>query len=85
MTVRLNIERLILDGVAVSPNQPALLQAAVERELTRLLTRDGVPGGWTAGGATPRVPAGAIRIGSNASPVSLGAEIARAVHRGIST
>jgi hypothetical protein len=38
MNISVHIERLVLDGLFVSHGQRPLLQAAVEAELTRLLT-----------------------------------------------
>ena len=42
MNIRLHIERLILDGLPVNSVQSPQVKAAVEAELTRLLTADGL-------------------------------------------
>ncbi|MEH2241034.1 MAG: hypothetical protein V7K30_33435 [Nostoc sp.] len=57
----IDIERLILEGVAISPRQGRLLQAVVEAELARLLSAEGLPDNWQAGGIVPHVPSGAIQ------------------------
>ncbi len=42
MNINLHIERLVLDGITLSPGESPLLKAAVEAELTRLLMSGGV-------------------------------------------
>ncbi len=82
MNVKLHIDRLVIDGVALAPGGSARLQAAVEAELTRLIARDGIGREYRIGGATPALRAGSIA--SNASnPARFGIEIARAVHGGL--
>lgn len=82
MNVKLHIERLVIDGVALAPGGGRKLQAAVEAELTRLLTRDGIGRAYRSGGATPKLRAGAIAAVST-NPSQFGIEIARAVHSGL--
>ncbi len=53
--IRVNIERLILDGVTVPVEERAGLQASVERELGSLFAGGGLPGSLRAGGAVPEV------------------------------
>jgi hypothetical protein len=83
MNINLHIEQLVLDGVSVPPNQRPLLQAAVEAELTRLLTAEGLGLGLRSGGAVPRLSAGTIQLSSEGNPTQLGQQIARAVYGGI--
>jgi hypothetical protein len=83
MNINLHIERLILDGVNVSRSQRHLLQASVERELTRLFTERGVPQHLASGAALPHVPARPIAVSGGADPVRLGRQIAQSVYGGI--
>jgi len=83
MNVDLHIERLILEGVDLAPGQRPGLQAAVESELTRLLTEGGLAPQLTAGGALPRVTSPAIQLGHGDAPTTLGRQIAGAVYGGI--
>jgi hypothetical protein len=81
--IQLHIERLVLDGLAISRLQGPLVQAAVERELTRLLTTGGLAHEFRAGGAVPVLCGGNLRIESGTHPREAGKQIAGAVHRSI--
>jgi hypothetical protein len=81
--INIHIERLILDGLPISHSQRPLLQAAVEAELARLLTNDGLSAGLMAGGVMPYVPGGSIQLMSDENPKTLGQQIAQAVYGGI--
>lgn len=83
MNITLHIERLILDGVEIAPYQRAMLQVAIQSELTRLLSEGGLASDLTAGGAVPSVPAHAIQMTAKNDPVQLGQQIARSVYGGI--
>ena len=85
MNINVNIERLVLEGVSVPPSQRPLLQAAVEAELVRLLTAEGLGAGLRSGGVVPRVPGGTIQLSSESNPTQLGQQIAQAVYGGIGT
>ena len=83
MTVRVYIERLILDGLPITHNQGRLVQAAVEAELRRLLTENGVSESLGVGIAVPSVRADGIQLSSENSPAQLGTQIAQSVYSGI--
>ena len=83
MNVNLHIERLILDGVGIDPQQRHSLQSAVEQELAQLLTTGGLASALTGGGAVPRVAGPSIQLGGVNSPGELGSQIAHSVYRGI--
>jgi hypothetical protein len=83
MNIQLHIERLVLDGVGVAPGQRALVQAAVEAELARLLAQGGLAQGLAAGGALPSVRAGAIQLANDGDPQRMGTQIAQSVYSGI--
>ncbi|MEK6374867.1 MAG: hypothetical protein AABO58_19485 [Acidobacteriota bacterium] len=78
MSIRVHIERLVLDGLPIAHRDGPLVQAAVEAELARLLAQR-TPA--LSGGATPRVAAPSIAAAPDAA--DLGREIARAVYGGI--
>lgn len=83
MNIELHIERLILDGVAVEPGRSGALRAALEAELTRLLSAGGLSPDLAGGVALPRVSAGAVQLGGEVEPAELGRQIAGSVYGGI--
>jgi len=82
MNINLHIERLVLDGVNIVPNQRQLLQTSVETELTRLLTEGGLTSGFAQGTALPRLSTSGIHITGN-NTTQLGQQIAQSVYGGI--
>lgn len=90
MNVRLHIERLVLDGIPVAPDQRPHLQAAIEQELTRLLsaggsedTGRGINKELQAGASLYSVQANQIDISPDSGPAEIGRQIAGAVYGGI--
>jgi hypothetical protein len=83
MNIRVNIERLVLDGFTLAVGQRAQLQAALETELGRLLARGGISPEARSGGAVPSLRAPSIQVSRDGSPSRLGKQIARAVYGGI--
>lgn len=83
MNIELHIERLVLDGLPVSPRDHANLQAAVEAELTRLLAVGGLRSELLSGGAMRSLGAREFPVSNNMSPMDLGNQIAHAVHGGV--
>lgn len=83
MKIQVHIERLILDGLPLERRQGPLVQAAVEKELTRLLTVHGLGREWQSGGAVPRKRAAGIRLVNAIDPTGLGRQIARSIYSGI--
>ncbi len=82
MIINLHIERLILDGINIAPDQKHLLQSVVTTELTRLLTKGGILPDLARGVALPRISANSIQVTGN-DPVQLGQQIAQSVYGGI--
>lgn len=82
MTIRIHIERLVLDGMPVQRHEGPLVQRAAERELARLLTEGGLSAELASGGAYPEVRAGSMNMNGN-NPREIGKGIARAVYGGI--
>ncbi|MEK9141330.1 MAG: hypothetical protein AAB308_09780 [Nitrospirota bacterium] len=83
MNINLHIERLVLDGVNIAPEQRPALQAAVEGELSRLLTEGGVSSSLVQGVAVPRLSAHDMQLTRTSSPIELGQQIAQSVYGGI--
>jgi hypothetical protein len=86
MNVNIHIERLVLDGLSVPCPQQTLLQAAVETELQRLITINGLSSGLQSGGAISHISGSEIQLTGNAEndPTYLGRQIAQAVCEGVS-
>jgi hypothetical protein len=83
MNINLHIERLVLDGLPLEQRQGPQLQAAVERELTRLLSSTSSSSAFVSSGSLATINAGAIHLAEDASPLGLGKQIASAVYDGI--
>jgi hypothetical protein len=82
MTIRVHIDRLVLEGMPVRSHEGPAVQKAVEKELTRLLAEGGLSADLASGGAYPEVPALNLTT-SGSSPKEIGKGIARAVYGGI--
>ena len=83
MSIHLHIERLILEGLPVDAHQGRYLRAALETELTRLLATGGLSHGLAEGGAIAEVRAGTMQMNPGATPTVVGADIAKALHKGL--
>lgn len=83
MNIRLHVERLVLDGLPVTRVEAARVKAAMEAELSRLLTAGSVSAELAPGGAMPSVIAPALAVSPDAPPARLGAQIAQSVYAGI--
>jgi hypothetical protein len=83
MNINLHIERLVLDGITLAPNQRHLLQASVEAELTRLLGEGGLNSQLSEGLSLPRLQAPQVNINPTTSPAHLGQQIAASVYQNI--
>jgi hypothetical protein len=82
MKVRIHIERLVLEGLPVARGGSALLQAAVESELSRLVGEGGIHSSLVSGGALAHAAGDRMEFQSGAKPAALGAQIARAAYKG---
>lgn len=77
-SIEVHIEELVLQGLPLTRGQGSDVQAAVETELARLLTEQGVS--LYSAGATPHLSAGSIHLTKNNQPAHLGHQIARAIY-----
>jgi len=83
MNVRLHIERLILDGVPMSPAGGRRMEAAATHELTRLLASGNFSSSVVSGGALAQLAAGPVQLDGGRDPVHVGRQIARAIYAGL--
>jgi hypothetical protein len=83
MNVRIHIERLVLNGLAVSAAEAPLIQEALQTELVRLIAEGGLSPGVLAGGAINSLGGGALRLKEGGTANELGEGIAGSVYGGI--
>jgi hypothetical protein len=78
MNTNVHIERLILDGLPLTSGHGAVVQAAIETQLARLLGAN--PGGifpdLRNGQTMPSVQAGSLPLADKSSPAQIGHQIA---------
>ncbi|MDQ3803240.1 MAG: hypothetical protein M3416_05235 [Acidobacteriota bacterium] len=82
MNINLHIERLVLEGLPVARHEAPHVRAAVEAELSRLLTERGLDAALLSGGAFARLDAGELSLPRGGDPAQLGARIAESVFGG---
>ena len=83
MNINVHIERLILDGLPVTSDQGGSVHAAVETELARLLGDKGFD--CSSSYAVAHLTASPIHLASATKPWSVGQQIAKAVHGGLTS
>ena len=83
MNINLHIERLVLDGLQLDRGQSSHVQAAVEAELTRLLSEQGLSASLQAGAVVPNVQANALQLAPGSTAAQMGIQIAQSVYSGI--
>jgi hypothetical protein len=83
MNINLHIERLILDGLPLDSAQGVHVRAAVEAELARLLSEQGLAAGLQSGGLVPGLPAAPVQFAPGGSPAQIGTQIAQSVYSSI--
>jgi hypothetical protein len=83
VNVRLHIDRLVLDGIAVPEGDRPQLREAVAHELTRLIGEGGVNSSFDTGTTWPAVDGGELRLHQGASAHDLGVRIAGALYGGL--
>lgn len=78
VNIELHIEELVLHGFERSHRYS--IGDAVERELLRLLTTQGINPTHAANLETERLDAGAFHVAPNSKPEAIGAQVAQAVY-----
>jgi len=81
--VRIHIDRLSLEGPAMSESQAKRLQTAVESELGQLVREGQLSSEVLVGGALRRISVPPVPEHAEHAPTGLGRQIARAIFRGI--
>jgi hypothetical protein len=82
MSIHLHIDRLVLDGLPLSPADGPLFKAALVSELTRLMG-DGLSPELAEGAAVPRLRAQGIEVAPSDGPGIIGKKIAGSVYGGL--
>jgi hypothetical protein len=83
MEINFHIDRLVLEGLPLTPSQGAAVQAAIEAELARLISDNGLAPAFTSSLAIPRLAASNIQLSGEKNPTRLGQQIAQALFAGI--
>ncbi len=79
--IELHIEELVLHGFA--PGDRHAIGDAVERELARLFTEHGLASSSLASGERAHVNAGEFQVAPESKAPAVGAQVATAVHGGL--
>jgi hypothetical protein len=79
--IEVYIEELVLHGFA--PGERYAIGEMVQRELTRLFAERGMPPSLSQGAEIARLNGGAFDVRPGAKPQTVGAQVARAVYRGL--
>jgi len=85
MTIDVHIERLIIEGLPLSPADGRVVRAAAAAELERLLGAADPPAVARAGGTWASLPAPALPAAATRAPRGLGHAIAGAVYQSLGT
>jgi hypothetical protein len=83
MSIRLHIDRVVLEGIDVAAADRGQLHAALQSELTRLIGERGLAPELAGGIAVPSVRAPQIELGATSKPAQIGTAIAGAVAGGV--
>ena len=80
--IELHIEQLVLHGF--KPGDRQRIGQAVELELTRMLTEQGVPSSFNNGREVDRLNGGTFSMAPNSRAETLGSQVAQSVYTGLS-
>jgi hypothetical protein len=78
--IELEIDRLILPDLPMLHR--SLVTAAIEQELTRLITEQGIPRGVDLHEALT-FPTSTVEVESGAKPAAIGAQVAQSIYRNL--
>lgn len=79
--IELHIEELVLHGFP--PGDRRSIGGAVERELAMLIAEKGAPAALVNGGEIEKLDGGSFQAVQGSKPEATGAQIARAIYRGM--
>ena len=80
-SIELHIDELVLHGLPLTSSQGPAIKAAVETELARLLTEQGVK--HSSAVTTPHLPASSIQLTQDNQPAHFGHQIAQAIYESL--
>ncbi len=80
-SIHLHIDHLVLDGIPLNRRDGSALQFAIESELTRLLSEEGVAN--VSGGAVPHITAEPVQILAQPNSAHVGHQIANSIYSSI--
>ncbi|MDJ0717753.1 MAG: hypothetical protein QNJ54_26615 [Prochloraceae cyanobacterium] len=80
--INFQIDEIILEGVSLSHSQRSRLQAALEAELSRLVSDNGLPPQLQQGGTIAKLLL-TPKITKEMNPTQMGQEIARSIYVGL--
>lgn len=80
-SIKLYIEELVLRGFPAQDRER--VARSIEKELTRLLQREGLPAGLQQGAAIPRINAGSFNMDHTTTPEKAGQQISRNLYGGM--
>jgi hypothetical protein len=83
MKVNIEIGELVLDGLDYHDHRR--ISKAIEQELTRLISENGLSKWPTPQNKTPSIDAPSFNAPSNMNPRTIGRETARSIYRGLRT
>jgi hypothetical protein len=82
MSINLHIEKLVLDGLGVRPDQECRVRTAIGRELTRLMRQDTDAAGTAFVSAQHESVRHSV-AGFDPEPEALGRQIGKAIFKGV--
>ena len=80
--INLHIDSIVLDGIDLAPGDDRLLPQIVSRELSILLSREGLGTSQRSAGEFGSISGGTIRLGATGT-TSLGQQLAHSIHQGV--
>jgi len=83
MTLRIHVDRLVLDGFDFSARDAAHFESALRTELAHRLRVGGLSEEWRAGGSVDALRAAHVSLPEKPSAAQSGRAVARAIHRGL--
>ncbi|MBD2253365.1 hypothetical protein [Nostoc parmelioides] len=81
MNIELQIEELLLHGFA--RKDQVRIQRAIEQELTRLLTEQGVPASLSRSQEIQQLQGGSFNVRAGMGVETIGSQVAQAIYGGI--
>lgn len=81
MNIELHIEELVLHGFA--HKDQARIQRAIEQELTRLLTQQGIPNLLSQSNEIHRLNGGSFNVKAGMGVDAIGSQVAQAIYGGM--